>query len=153
MGIQSRRGNFVNFDPDKLLPGEWAVVVSGDKNSSDGKSVYICFSAGIVKRMSTYEDVKDIITQATNDIINNLTSSINQTIGNANAAISKANTATLQANQSKTNCDQAAQRATAAAEACEGIIDNTRLTALEQDVRDIITVLNQAIIISKGGNS
>lgn len=57
MAIQVRRGNEADFDPSKMLPGEWAV-------STDTKYVRMCFSPGIVLRMATYEsfenDVKKI---------------------------------------------------------------------------------------------
>lgn len=48
MVIQVRRGNEVDFDPNKMLPGEWAV-------SLDTRYVRMCFSPGIVLRMATYE--------------------------------------------------------------------------------------------------
>lgn len=64
MAIQHRRGVFNKFDPTRLLPGEWAVVLSGDADSPDGKAVYICFSAGDVKRMSTVEEIAGYIQAA-----------------------------------------------------------------------------------------
>lgn len=48
MAIQVRRGNEVDFDPSKMLPGEWAV-------SLDTKYVRMCFSPGVCLRMATYE--------------------------------------------------------------------------------------------------
>lgn len=48
MAIQVRRGNEVDFDLSKMLPGEWAV-------SLDTRYVRMCFSPGIVLRMATYE--------------------------------------------------------------------------------------------------
>ncbi len=48
MAIQSRRGNEADFDPAKMLPGEWAV-------SLDTKYVRMCFAPGICLRMATYE--------------------------------------------------------------------------------------------------
>ena len=33
MAIQMRRGEYGKFDPEKLLPAEWAVVLSGDPNT------------------------------------------------------------------------------------------------------------------------
>lgn len=68
MAIQSRRGEYENFDPAKMLPGEWACVTNGDPGASDGKSVYMCFEAGKVKRMATYDDMKDSINEATQDV-------------------------------------------------------------------------------------
>lgn len=48
MAIQMRRGNEVDFDAEKMLPGEWAV-------STDAKIVRMCFRSGVVVRMATYE--------------------------------------------------------------------------------------------------
>lgn len=48
MAILNRRGYEADFDPDKLLPGEFAV-------STDKKYIRMCFSAGVVVRMATYE--------------------------------------------------------------------------------------------------
>lgn len=57
MAIQTRRGSYNDFDPEKLLPGEWAAVTDGDPEGRDGTSIYMCFGPGQVKRMATYEDV------------------------------------------------------------------------------------------------
>lgn len=48
MAIQVRRGKEADFDPSKMLPGEWAV-------SLDTRYVRMCFAPGIVLRMATYE--------------------------------------------------------------------------------------------------
>lgn len=49
MAIQNRRGEYKDFDPDKMLPGEIAIVTSGDPNSKTGANMYVCFAAGNVK--------------------------------------------------------------------------------------------------------
>ena len=64
MAIQSRRGAYADFDPNKMLPGEWAVVTSGDPNDPDGRAIYLCYIAGIVERMATYEDMKKNVQSA-----------------------------------------------------------------------------------------
>lgn len=48
MAIRVRQGKEKDFNPYKLLPGEWATVL-------DKKYVYMCFSPGDVRRMATYE--------------------------------------------------------------------------------------------------
>ena len=98
MAIQNRRGIFSDFDPDKMIPGEWAVVLSGDPDSKDGTSVYMCFHAGGVKRMATYADMLSNIENATEDIRNQFTEEILKVIKNAEAAIENANSATDKAN-------------------------------------------------------
>ena len=49
MAIQNRRGNIIDLDPHKLLPGEFGI-------SLDNKKAHICFEAGNVKTMATEED-------------------------------------------------------------------------------------------------
>lgn len=65
MAIQMRRGLRKDFDPYKMLPGEWAASI--DK-STHNQIVWMCFEPGIVKRMGTYEDFKAQIAEATDDI-------------------------------------------------------------------------------------
>lgn len=91
MAIQVRRGNYADFDPDKMLPGEWACVLAADPVVQDGKSVFICFSAGNVKRMATYEDMVAQFGDMTDDIINQLTSEVNAVVIIANEAAENAN--------------------------------------------------------------
>lgn len=61
MAIQNRRGRFEDFNPEELLAGELAVVQEGDAASSTGRSLYICFQPGIVKRIADYEDIQDMV--------------------------------------------------------------------------------------------
>ncbi|OUO75181.1 hypothetical protein B5F53_18500 [Blautia sp. An249] len=68
MAIQSRNGDYGHFDPRKLLPAELAVVLKDDPSAKDGKSVYICFKAGDVKRMATYEDMVSNMDQSLEEI-------------------------------------------------------------------------------------
>lgn len=101
MAIQMRRGAYVNFNPAKLMPGEWAVVVSGDSNAKDGKAAYICFAAGDVKRIATYEDmvdnVHDAVGQNNGAIIKEITDAANKASQQATGAASRANAAANQA--------------------------------------------------------
>ena len=46
--ILVRRGNEINFDSEKLMPGEWAL-------STDKRIIRICVSPGICIRMATYD--------------------------------------------------------------------------------------------------
>lgn len=111
MAIQNRRGIFSDFDPDKMIPGEWAVVLSGDPDSKDGTSVYMCFHAGGVKRMATYADMLSNIENATEDIRNQFAEEILNVIKNAESAIENANSATDKANGAATSAESAAQKA------------------------------------------
>lgn len=61
MAIQNRRGAYSDFDPTKLMPGEFAVVMEDDPDGADGVAVYMCFGNGIVKRLIGAEDIQDIL--------------------------------------------------------------------------------------------
>lgn len=74
MAIQHRRGQYGQFDPTRLMPGEWAVVTSGDPSTTDGRAVYICFAAGVTKRMATYDDLYRQIAGIEGEITADLTS-------------------------------------------------------------------------------
>lgn len=49
MAIQMRRGNLANYDPDKMLPGEFGVATDEDE-------LYISFGPGDSKRVLTESD-------------------------------------------------------------------------------------------------
>ena len=116
MAIQNRRGTYNNFDPQRLVPGEWAVVLSGDPNSSRGRAVYMAFEAGDVERMATYEDMEENIESAVTDIQEQFTDELT-------AKISAANTATQNAVSATQDAQTAAQAAQTAADTAQAIID------------------------------
>lgn len=66
MAIQMRRGLRKDFDPNKMLPGEWAVSID---SSTSNQIVWMCFATGVCKRMGTYEDFQNMVYQATGEII------------------------------------------------------------------------------------
>lgn len=121
-----RRGPGTKFLPSKLLPGEWAVVLSDDP-STGGRAVYVCFSAGTVKRMITQEDMANEIVMACQDIIDQLTEGVDEAteeaetaVTNANSATTRANNAATAANDAATSANDAAGTATAAATSATG---------------------------------
>lgn len=118
MAIQNRRGKFEDFDPEKLLPGEWACVTTGDPDSNSGASMYICFSAGKVKRMATYEDMASNVSQATEDIREAF-------LGDIENATASAESAANTANSSAQNANSAAQRAEGVANEIEAAVQGT----------------------------
>lgn len=111
MAIQCRRGIWENFTPWKLLSGEFAVVLSGDPNASSGRSVYICFEPGIVKRITTYEDFELELESATADVQAAFTAEIQAAISNAIAATNAANAAQQAAETAALAAQQAAEAA------------------------------------------
>ena len=91
MAIRMRRGKRTDFDPTKMLPGEWAVAID---SNTDNQIVWMCFAAGVVKRMGTYEDFKVMIRDATKDIQNEYITEFNQILNRRDnlAATTQANT-------------------------------------------------------------
>ena len=152
MAITMRHGPYNKFDPQKLRTGEIAVVTEGDPHASDGKAIYQCFSPGDVKRMATYEDMADQIEEAGGEVIDN---HIEEKVGvalkacedaakaaqdaktNADKAVSSANTAASSADTAAKSANEAAEKALEAVRKCEGLTDNTRITALENAIKEI----------------
>lgn len=66
MAIQNRRGVYADFDPTKLMPGEFAVVMEDDPDGTSGAAVYMCFGNSIVKRLVGADDLQDIVTELLN---------------------------------------------------------------------------------------
>ena len=91
MAIRMRRGQKADFDPTKMLPGEWAVAID---SNTDNQIVWMCFAAGVVKRMGTYEDFKVMIRDATKDIRDEYIAEFNQILNRIDnlAATTQANT-------------------------------------------------------------
>ena len=116
--MQQRYGTYSKFqiEKSKLLPNEFASVTSGDPNSSDGKGLYFAFAPGEAKQLMTYEDGKQMIDGATDEIKEGFLDDINEATTAANSATSKANTAA-------SNADIKAQEAANAAEDARGVID------------------------------
>lgn len=57
MAIQNRRGQYTDFNPSNMVAGEFAVVQSGDENTTSGKAVYMAFGPGDVQRLVTDEEM------------------------------------------------------------------------------------------------
>ena len=72
MAIQMRRDIYAKFNPNGLYPGEWAVALSGDPNTPDGKAVYICLAAGDVRRISTVEEITAYVDNLTEEDFNEI---------------------------------------------------------------------------------
>lgn len=144
--ILMRRGQEVNFDPSKMIPGEWAV-------SLDSKYVRMCFQPGVCVRMATYDafeadmvqirrilaecqtveeavqriyeeiknvavDVERIETAAANALKSeqNALNSANSASQSANTATQKANEASESANTTSAKAEQATEGARIATE-------------------------------------
>lgn len=117
MAIQSRRGYEEDFDPEKMLPGEWAV-------SLDTKYVRMCFAPGECLRMATYEafeqdmeQIQTILAECQN--IQDAVEQIQQNIENAVIVIENyvafaktySETASNEADRAASEADRAASEA------------------------------------------
>ena len=51
MAIQNRRGNYKDFNPSKMLPGEFAVVTDGSNK------LFICFNSQNVKEIALQSQI------------------------------------------------------------------------------------------------
>lgn len=60
MAIQNRRGLKKDFDPAKMLPGEFAVSIDSE---TENQIVWMCFAPGVVKRIGTYEDFEQYLSE------------------------------------------------------------------------------------------
>lgn len=111
MAIQVRRGNEVDFDPNKMLPGEWAV-------SLDTKYVRMCFSPGVCLRMATYEGFEADMAQI---------QQILSEVRTAEAAIKKiqseVNAQAEIVDENTDLCEEYARRAENAADKAEAVTD------------------------------
>nr|DAG86533.1 MAG TPA: hypothetical protein [Caudoviricetes sp.] len=149
MAIQNRRGAYGDFDPSKLLPGEWAVVLSGDTNASDGLACYMCFKAGVVKRMATYEDMIDNIAATSGELIaEEVDRQCREAIQECKAATNSANIAITNANSAAANAVSVAASAQAAADRANeaaGNIEQANIKPLAYSVSgESITAGNSA---------
>ena len=149
MAIQNRRGAYGDFDPSKLLPGEWAVVLSGDTNASDGLACYMCFKAGVVKRMATYEDMIDNIAATSGELIaEEVDRQCKEAIQECKAATNSANIAITNANSAAANAVSVATSANAAADRANeaaGNIEQANIKPLAYSVSgESITAGNSA---------
>ena len=162
--ILMRRGQEVNFDPNKMTPGEWAV-------SLDNKYVRMCFQPGVCVRMATYdafeadmvqiqrilaecqtveeavrriyEEIKDVAvdverieTAAANALKSekNALNSANSASQSANTAVNKANEASESANTASAKAGQATEGARIATEKSNEAADSAENVRNMSDV-------------------
>ena len=111
MAKQIRYGDFSKFHPEKMVTAELAVVTSGDPNAESGRSVYVCFVPGVVKRLTTYEDFQMELSSVSEEIRSEFTEDITSSIQNALLATTAANNAAEAAQAATTAANNAAEAA------------------------------------------
>lgn len=131
MAILMRRGAYEDFNPDKMLPAEWAIILSGDPVVSDGKSAFICFAAGVVKRIATHEDMVQQFNDMLEDTIVDLTDGVNMATANANSATEYANRAGNNAYEQAQAAETAKNKVDRAVEDLTTRIDAGEFTGLQ----------------------
>lgn len=128
MALIMRRGAYEDFDPNKMLPAEWAIILSGDPVVTDGKSAFICFAAGDVKRIATYSDMVQQFDSMLEDTIVDLTDGVNMATANANSATEYANRAGNTAYEQAQAAETAKNKADRAVEDLTARIDAGEFT-------------------------
>ena len=106
--IQNRRGQYVDFDPSKLLPGEFAIVQTGDPNTADGKAIYIGVTAGNVKQIATLDELQSEVETALQSAIPEVVEEATQDAQDA-ADRAEAAAQTLEIDTTLTETGQAAE--------------------------------------------
>lgn len=104
MAIQVRRGLKKDFDPYKMLPGEWAVSID---SQTQNQMVWMCFAAGVVKRMGTYEDFQQLFQDLKVDLENLIADEVLV----FSSAAEYANSAGKEAHKQAQSAESAANRA------------------------------------------
>ena len=130
MAIQHRRGVFDRFVKSKLLPGEWAIVQSGDPNTKDGSSAYICTAANKVKRVVTDEEAAQLRYDVRDDVL----AEISQTVDGASQAAAEARAQAAEAQTAANDAKDATTRANAAIDAM-GDISELAVPLMTKDTR------------------
>jgi hypothetical protein len=82
-----RRGVYSKFDPDRMVAGEWAIVLSGAQDAANGQAAYVCFAPGQVKRVATVEDMATIIANAEPEVAESIIDAATKFVTDTNEAI------------------------------------------------------------------
>lgn len=102
--IQMRRGLESEMDRSKFLPAEFG-------STTDSKKLFFAFGSGVVKQISTLEDMQHEIDLKTEEIVESITEDVEEAVNNAQSAAEYANN---QGGIALTNSQLAEQAANAA---------------------------------------
>lgn len=73
MAIQTRRGDYADYDASKMLPAEFATMLQNDPRAVDGKALHVAFGPGVDKTLMTFEDADSMISEAVNTAVEEAT--------------------------------------------------------------------------------
>lgn len=147
MAIQNRRGFYDKFDPSRLVAGEWAIVLDGDKNAPDGKSAYVCFAAGTVKRVALFEDMSTNIKKANKELVEELTAATNSATQKASETTEKCENTIKTSEETIAATTAAKEDCIQATQACK--ISTERSQSATQETKDATNACNAATSESK----
>lgn len=82
--MKQRGGTFGNFNKSQNFDREINIVIGGDPDASDGRSVYVTFEPGNTKRLVTYDNVEDIVAELNEAELTKLSAAIDEAISRAN---------------------------------------------------------------------
>lgn len=129
--IQNRRGGYSDFDPSKLLPGEFAVVQVDDPNTTSGTAVYIAITAGSVVRLATAEEIA-AYNQQSQDVyvaVRQYADNMQQTLNTAQTKASEASAAAQAAQEAQTEVETLLDNAE---DTINGYAESATQTAVEE---------------------
>jgi len=151
MAIKIRRGKYSDYDPSKLVSGELAVVLEGDPNSKTGRSLYVCFQPGTVKRIVDYDDLVDLLANASDTYVEKISdeylSNINTATDSANKAASSATAASESATSAAGNANKAASEASTQAERAETALAGLGSAITSDKVKNNLTTMDAGYVL------
>lgn len=151
MAIKIRRGKYSDYDPSKLVSGELAVVLEGDPNSKTGRSLYVCFQPGTVKRIVDYDDLVDLLANASDTYVEKISdeylSNINTATDSANKAASSATAASESATSAAGNANKAASEASTQAERAETALAGLGSAITSDKVKNNLTTTDEGYVL------
>ena len=99
MAIQTRRGNYNDYDSTKMLPAEFATMLQNDPRAMDGKALHVAFGPGVDKTLMTFEDAEAMIEDAAEEAASEAVATATATA--TAAATTSTNQATLSQSYAK----------------------------------------------------
>lgn len=150
MAIQTRGGNEVDFQPNKMLPREMAGVL-------DSKKVFYTFAPGDCRRLATHEEMTEMIDESVEGIKQGFTADLTQAITDSETATATANASAQNAEDKSLLADEAKDRANQAAADAESIVLEKIATDTTVGVvksgGDVTVEVDGTMSVSEAGNA
>ena len=146
--VQHRRDSYSNYSPSKIKPGEIVMIQSGDPNSSSGRGVYACITAGDVVRLATQDELStyDQAAQAAADAAEQIKENVVTLKEQVDSQLSSAQAVLQNADDTKTEIDslkvQIEEQVTAARSAVQSA--ETTLEGIQSKTEEVDGLLTNA---------